>query len=233
LSKQETNQQKDELDVEFIDSDGNKYCSTKEQRFVRSAAPSEWLTVAEELKNAADLLLVHFHEGKTAGATHGTSKEFYNVVDKPTLSRPWFLLVAFALENAIKGALLTQRPELISGGKLHPPLGSHKLTELVKQLNDFPLSKNEERLLKIAEVAGPYWARYPIPKDKENLSAEIPSDFLMARAFERLFIRAENMIRATMEVGWIGPDGSPHTCNLTTSVNGKWVAWTPKPVPEE
>jgi hypothetical protein len=53
-----------------------------------------------------------------------------------SISRPYFLLIGFAIENLLKGFIVFDDPTTITGGKIKR-IKTHKITNLIKKIGSF------------------------------------------------------------------------------------------------
>jgi hypothetical protein len=203
------------------------------QQFVRLAGPGEWLGVASELKAAADILSQLSDEGLIVSAVPDQNGTFSQPTKKPSISRPWFLIAGYALENLLKGMHVLLDPSLIADGKLHRTLKTHDLIGLARTLPDFHLTPSEERLLRLATESITYWSRYPIPLSAQAVRREEASGEQLYRAFVRLFARCENAIKSALLQGWAGPhDVTCYSNSYERAPEGRLREWQPNEIPE-
>jgi len=80
---------------------------------------------------------------------------------------PVFVLYGSALENALKGLLVSKDRRLIGSDRLSTKLKSHKLTELARDAG-ISLSASEEKILKWVTEVVIWKGRYPVPADIRN-----------------------------------------------------------------
>jgi hypothetical protein len=80
---------------------------------------------------------------------------------------PAIALYGAALENALKGLMVSQEPTLIGARKLSPKLRSHKLVELERAAG-ISLSSDEQYLLKWVSEVVIWKGRYPVPTNTER-----------------------------------------------------------------
>lgn len=176
--------------------------------FVRLAMPSEWQVYARELKTAAELLwnskdnrmrieildLADEVDGEMV--RRQTTSRYYSI------SRPYVLLAGFALENLLKGMLVSRDPDHITSGQLSDDLRSHHILSLINELGDIELDDNERRFCEMAESAIPYWGRYPIPLNKNKIMREVGMDDDLREAFLELFNRLSQQLHQSTKDGW-------------------------------
>lgn len=173
---------------------------TPEQEFVFRASPLEWLEYAEELWANASLLF-----DPEPGALTATMDPVRGSAVRPTSSRTYLLLSAFAIENVMKGVAVARQPELVSGGKIAKALETHSITKVADKLAGIQLSKEERDVCEILERAIPSWGRYPVPRTIGSLSQEATSSPDLHAAIGALFHRLREMLNELMKKGWRGP----------------------------
>ncbi|HUW62154.1 MAG TPA: hypothetical protein VMZ06_14220 [Candidatus Bathyarchaeia archaeon] len=133
--------------------------------------PEAWRTTAIGLKRSADIIwekwfaiFSRLEGGKTAKATPQEVGDVY-------LLLPSFLLLAgLALENALKGLLISNDPSIVDF-KVKWDIGSggHDLGTLIKSIGLSPTSDEKEFLDALTQAV--LWSgRYPVPKHHGNES---------------------------------------------------------------
>jgi hypothetical protein len=134
-------------------------------------SPEAWRQTAIGLKRSADIIwkqwfgiFSRLEGGKTAKATPQEVCDIY-------LLLPSFLLLSgLAIENALKGLLVSKDPSVVES-KIQWKVGSggHDLGELFKRNGFFPTSDEHEFLDALTQAV--LWAgRYPVPKYHANES---------------------------------------------------------------
>ena len=145
------------------------------QIFVRDGMPGEWLWIADELQEAAEILWTRVDGGLRVAATPVVDDEgnIRTVITKfSSVSRPCVLLAGFAIENLLKGLMVAHDPSLISSGRISSHLKSHNLLCLSTRIPQLALSEEETEFCRIAQDAIPYWGRYPIPLSSNGVLPE-------------------------------------------------------------
>jgi hypothetical protein len=147
-----------------------------EDVFKAGQSPFNWLSSAERLQAAADVILEREEAGAPAyfsaleAATREAFDKSYSSIDQmgsaevrcePPNYLPAQLLYAFALENLFKGIMVANDTTLADETKLRGELKSHALDMLAAKAG-FALSPEGQSLLKtLSEIA--IWAgRYPV-----------------------------------------------------------------------
>ena len=155
----------------------NRDARYRQEYFERALDPKSWRDSAQQLMNAAALLepkLAEFWATAREGAVPASSW------------RPWddefiatyFMLAAFAIENALKARLVERRledfrREISSTGKLPSDLKSHRLYELCVSADLKALADEEEALLRRLERSAVWYGRYPIPINSADLKTQV------------------------------------------------------------
>ena len=176
--------------------------------FVRLAMPSEWQSYANELMRSAELLW-ESRENRMRIELLGLAEVVDGTVVRRqtpgryySISRPYVLLAGFALENLLKGMLVSGNPEHITSGELSDDLRSHRILDLIDKVGDISLDEHEERFCQIAQSAIPYWGRYPIPLNKNQIMREVGMDDDLRNAFISLFTRLARRLHESTKDGW-------------------------------
>jgi hypothetical protein len=183
--------------------------SNRLQEFVRDGSPDGWLEYAEELRDNAELVWSHADEGLRVGVS--TDAEHYAVGDPfriSRISRTYLLLAGFALENVLKGLLVSADPSLINTGALSRILKSHNIEVLATKVQDLVLTEGEQKFCVLVTGVIPYWGRYPIPLAKNHVMPEVGMTEASRGIFLGLFDRLAHRLYWAVRDGWdsgIGP----------------------------
>ncbi len=178
--------------------------------WTRDAMPGEWLEYADELWDAAEVLWKEPANGIRVvsdvdpSTLETTTKKFYSS------SRPYVLLVGFALENLLKGLLVTSDPGLITVDSLPKDLKTHKLLTLTEKIPDLEISEDERHVVRTAGEALPYWGRYPVPLRPNQVLPEVAVDENFRDTYRSLHLRLGRMIYAAIKDGWDSGTGPRH-----------------------
>jgi hypothetical protein len=130
------------------------------QEFVRDASPASWLEYAEELRDSAELIWERQGDGFRIGAILNDSHHLVSETGQISIvSRTYMLLAGFALENVIKGRLVSLDPSHVNQGRLSSELKRHDVVELAMKIPGLQLSDDERRFCVNATQAIPYWGR--------------------------------------------------------------------------
>lgn len=129
--------------------------------FIEKSAPEYWYSYATELFDSAESVCQNY-ESEFVRYFICSAKE-NRVYDRPLLSRPATLLFGFAIENLLKGIIISENPYLLEKGSLDKKLISHDLLALSHQVTSLDLQPKQISILKYLSDALPYFSRYPIP----------------------------------------------------------------------
>jgi len=180
----------------------------KLQEFVRDASPAAWLEYAEELRDSAEYVWSRDENQLCIAATLDSDQRALEGRKISIVSRTYMLLAGFALENLLKGRLVSTNPTLVNQGFLSNELKSHDIVALAEKIQGLRLSEEERRFCENAAKAVPYWGRYPVPLKKGQLSPEVGVDETLRQAFLGLFERLAHDLHWTIRDGWdsgVGP----------------------------
>lgn len=137
--------------------------------------PSSWLSWAERLSDAAELIFAgEVHKevpyfrahaaatnealAKACAIPNGTGSA--EIQCDPPNYLPGQMLCAFALENALKGLMIAHDPSLAGETKLNRVIKNHDLLGLAEAAN-FSIGGDERRVLKALTDLGEWAGRYP------------------------------------------------------------------------
>jgi hypothetical protein len=138
--------------------------------FQAAQSPSNWLTCAERLRDAAEVIFKseasreveyrHAYAVAVDEANKGDGKA--DIQCDPPNYLPGQMLRAFAVENALKGLIVAGDPSLKDGTKLNDLISrnGHDLVDLAKRAN-FALDYEEVRVLAALSALGEWAGRYP------------------------------------------------------------------------
>ena len=165
--------------------------SDDKREFIEQAAPEYWYSYAEELAQTADEIY-KTSKGRSVGYIYLNVDGSEKIERRPYVSRPVLLLYGIAIENLIKGLLISENTSLLADGKLSKHLHGHDLKKLTNRLTTFCLTAAEAELADLLSSVVPYHGRYPVPKNSADLSPEIHVTegiyFACVQFFERLSI---------------------------------------------
>lgn len=170
------------------------------KQFTENASPDNWLKYANELKQSAlrlweyrDDLILEFNIGSTRN------------IERPVISRSYMLLAGLSIENVLKAYIVAIAPSLINKGILDRKLQIHDLNKLSTHCNGVSFDENDIELMRVLSEAIPYWGRYPIPinfqqiKTEKIVDSNINSNYISL--FDKLFSSTLNKIRGGWDAG--------------------------------
>lgn len=172
----------------------------KISKFIIDGAPGEWLSFAEELMDSAEILWKQ-NDGAIRSEIIHNKIEFLESRKVSGISRPYFLLVGFAIENLLKGLIVCNDPTTITSGKIKR-IKTHKITNLIKQISEINLSEEELEICKIIEEAIPYWGRYPIPLEATNNTPDIGITPEIREVIKGMYSRLASTLYHKIKDGW-------------------------------
>jgi len=164
------------------------------QQFFRAAqSPSNWLLTAERLQQAAEVQIAHedqflvpylrAHDDATKVAmadaySPGKKAGHAEVLARAPNYPPAQLLYAYAIENALKGLIITNDPNLSNPDKLDKTLQDHDLVELAKRAG-LDVYVEEQPILEALSDLSTWAGRYPVPLYAGDFVGKMNSDELM------------------------------------------------------
>jgi hypothetical protein len=178
---------------------------SKLSKFIIDGAPSEWLFYAEELMVAAEILWERNDGSMSSEIIGPVMKNGKNKVTESkkvsSISRTYFLLVGFAIENLLKGFIVFDDPSTITSGEVKR-IKSHKITILVKEISEIRLSEAELDICKKIEEAIPYWGRYPIPLEYSGITPDIGVTAEIRKIIKDMYDRLALQLYKKVKDGW-------------------------------
>ena len=177
---------------------------TKLEIFVTKCAPLYWLFTAEELKFSCDSITQNYlSSSKIHKFAYPDPMNNNALILKDGISRGFYLIAGLIIENLLKGICVLQDSKLINSGKIHKPIITHNLNDLLDLINGLNLNKNELILIKKLSEAIPYWGRYPIPLIFDNIKNEINISKSDIKCFEKIYHKLVNKINKDLiKNGW-------------------------------
>lgn len=184
--------------------------------FVVNGLPGSWLDHADELRDAAEVLwndrsnglrveaepVVEFEEVREDNLISEEPRVSSQVSKFYAVSRPYFLLAGFAIENLVKGILVANNPALITGGVLGSEIKNHNLIQMLDKIDSVEISETERQFCSVASTAIPYWGRYPIPVRHGGTMPEVGMDEDMRKAYLSLHDRLGLDLYNRIKNGW-------------------------------
>lgn len=110
------------------------------------------------------------------------------------------------IENLLKGFIVFDDPSTITSGEVKR-IKSHKITILVKKINEIRLSEAEVDICKKIEEAIPYWGRYPIPLDYSGITPDIGVTTEIRRIIKEMYDRLALQLYKKVKDGWYSGTG--------------------------
>jgi len=139
------------------------------EKYEQLGHPIEWVQYATELFDSSEIL----YKERNSRILTKIDSNGEIIIQKSGISRSYFLLIGFSMENLMKAYLVSRNPNYVKSGKIDSSISSnHNLFELSQKLQFFEFSNSEIELLKTLSEGIPYWSRYPIPKRFENITNE-------------------------------------------------------------
>lgn len=178
---------------------------SKLSKFIVDGAPGEWLFFAEELMDAAEILWEQNDGSIRSEIIYDKNKDIESK-KVSSISRPYFLLVGFAIENLLKGLIVFDDPSTIASGRVKR-IKSHKITNLVKDISGIRLSEAELDLCLKIEEAIPYWGRYPIPLEYSSITPDIGVTPEIRQVIKGMYERLACTLYEKTKVGWESGNG--------------------------
>src|SRR5690625_2718586 len=191
------------MDMEHFYKDLNDY--SKKSKFIIDGAPGNWLSYADELYEAAEILWNKKNDHIESEIIH--SDEEILVKRKVSgVSRTYFLLMGFAFENIINILLVYKYAKNITEGKLKE-VKTYKISHLIKEINEIKFGEKEMSILKRMEDAIPYWGRYPVPLTYNNLMPDVGVDNNDRIIIIKMYGRIAEYLYLCIRDGWDSGEG--------------------------
>lgn len=173
----------------------------KIEEFIRLASPPQWVEYSQELKDTSELIWAESSETKQLIS-------WPKKIEKPGLSRVYFLIAGYSIENLLKGLLISEDSNHLREGKISREISSgHRLDDLASKIASLSFSKKEIDFLKLLSDAIPSWSRYPIPKRWEHVKDEKILAEQYRNQFLELWDKIGFKIYELTKDGWEGPNG--------------------------
>jgi len=175
--------------------------------FVRDGMPCHWLSCAEELIDAAELIWKNNNGAFTIEMSGEKNMEEGGIIPNESRkisqnSRTYFLLAGFAIENLFKGLIICQNPKNITNGKLNNNIKTHKILNLASKIPDVNLSAEEKEICQKIEGAIPYWGRYPIPLNFNGVTPYVGITKEIRNVIIGMFDRISKQLYDKIKDGW-------------------------------
>jgi hypothetical protein len=149
---------------------------TPQQIFRGAQGPAIWLLRAESLRDSAEIIIRHedgylipylrAYDGAMKAAmgrayAEGEKAGHAEIRARTPNYPPAQLLYAYAIENALKGLMVANDPNLINGNKLDVALRDHNLLALAQRAN-FTVHVQENPVLAALSKLSVWAGRYPV-----------------------------------------------------------------------
>lgn len=172
----------------------------KLSKFIVDGSPDSWLSFAEELMDSAEILWKQNDHSIRSEIIHDKT-EILESRKISSISRPYFLLIGFAIENLLKGFIVFDDPTTITSGKIKR-IKTHKITNLIKEISYIKLSEEELDICKKIEEAIPYWGRYPIPLEVSDITPDIGITSETRKIINDMYGRLASILYQKVKDGW-------------------------------
>jgi hypothetical protein len=147
------------------------------KRFIYYCSPEHWLQASLELNESAlDLYRLRNESRFIQNIDPGKQ----SILSRPGPSRAIYLLMAYSLENLLKGVSVLRDSALVNSGKIDGKIKTHNLNKLSTTLG-FNLSDAQKHLQDLLSDQCVSNARYPVGRN-ENLQLDNPT--LQEKDFE-------------------------------------------------
>jgi len=182
--------------------------------FKAGQQPAAWLRSAGHLRDAAEMILKHElpaeisyskerkiaeQEALAVSVRDGTDTGVADIKAIAPNYPPAQLLYAYAIENVLKGLIVSKRPGLIQQDKLHGELKTHDLIKLAKKAKA-AVEQHERPVLKALSELSISAGRYPValepswPPDPNALLGWGSAHPIMQAFFERTYKELESRV---------------------------------------
>ena len=171
------------------------------KKYILKGLPEEWYDYASELKEAAQTL---WKSNQNTMIIYQTERD--GNYTRKYFSRTYFFLLGIAIENLIKGILISENPDYLKDGKISANISSgHNISFLAEQIKSLTFNDTEQNIFKTLSDVIPYWGKYPIPKNFNNLKKEV---FFNEKWYNELIAIFEKLEVNFYKLNLNGIDGS-------------------------
>ncbi len=143
----------DKIVTEFFERDGKSLYS--------------WKRKAQSLKKAADIIWEYFIKYIRLGEGKDAKTRYALALVNLDIAEVSLMIYGLAIENLVKGIIISENPELIKNGKIDKRLISHNLSKLLSEVN-VTLKKDEKEMILILEDHIKWKSKYPISKNSKQ-----------------------------------------------------------------
>lgn len=148
---------------------------TPQQMFKAAQQPVSWLLSAEGLRDAAEVIISHedvflqpylraydeaTHEAMAKAYADGADGGSAEIRARTPNYPPAQVLYAYAIENVLKGLIVSHDPSLINGDKLNIALKEHDILALAERAR-FAVRDQEKPVLEALSQLSVWAGRYP------------------------------------------------------------------------
>ncbi|TBH73869.1 hypothetical protein [Aquirufa nivalisilvae] len=168
--------------------------------FELEASPFSWMVYAQELHEAANIII--------ANSSYEINK-FHTMNIEKTLKNAFFLNFGLSIENLLKGILIFENPQYINDYKIDNTISrNHDLLNLAKEITTINFTDKEKKLLKFLSEVIPYWGKYPVPKEYKKIIIKEGYDELKHENLEKLWDKLIQHLYSKIKNGnWTSPNG--------------------------
>lgn len=161
------------------------------QQFKAAQRPVAWLLSAERLRDAADAIMKHElsaeipyfraykiaqEEALASAYSDGNDAGVSEIKAMPPNYPPAQLMYAYAIENVLKGLVVSKRPDLVQEGELDDELAIHNLIKLADKA-EFAVHVQERPVLEALSQLSIWAGRYPVARtQREFLARRTPTN---------------------------------------------------------
>lgn len=199
--------------MHYVVTDPNEVAK---QLFNAGQQPAAWLRSAARLRDAAEAVLKHelpaereYSEARKIADGEALAEAVRNdtaigTADIKAIAPnypPAQLLYAYAIENVLKGLIVSKRPDLIQEHELHVELTTHDLNKLAEKAKVTVDQQHERPVLEALTYLSVWAGRYPIARGP-SVDAPNPNALLgygsahpiMRTFFERAYNELEREV---------------------------------------
>ncbi len=163
------------------------------QQFKAAQRPTAWLLSAERLRDAADAILKpelpaeipYFEAHKIAeeeavadAYSDGNDAGVAEIKAIPPNYPPAQLMYAYAIENVLKGLIVSKQPDLIQERELDGELATHNLIKLAEKA-EFMVHVRERPVLEALSQLSIWAGRYPVARTRREFVGTPNADELL------------------------------------------------------
>ncbi len=163
------------------------------EQFKAAQQPAAWLLSAERLRDAADAILKHElpaevpyfqahkiaeEEAVAAAYSEGNDAGIAEIKAIPPNYPPAQLTYAYAIENVLKGLIVSMRPALIQERELDGELATHNLIKLAEKAK-FTVHVEERPVLEALSQLSIWAGRYPVARTRREFVGTPNADELL------------------------------------------------------